>query len=81
MKFNMIFLDKHMMHIDGFQTIGEFVDIPALRQQKNPQLKFDEERTQQFDLNDNEIIVGVELGVDKKGNISYLRFILAKLIC
>lgn len=78
-KFNIFFLDSDLKLVGGFKTIGEFVDLQLLRKEKNIQLKFENERTQEFILADNELIVGLDMGLDKNGNIVDLKFILAAL--
>ena len=47
---------------------------------KNVQIKFDKERFQECELHDDEVIVGLDVGVDFKGNVNNFRFILARVL-
>lgn len=76
-KFNMIFLDKELKPLSGMKMIGEYADLESIKRLKNIQIKFEEERTQEFVLEDNELIVGMDIGLDVNGNVNNFKFILA----
>ena len=69
-----------MKKIAEFKTIVEYTDLKALKYKtKNIKVEFSKDRQKECVLNDNEIIVGMDIGVDVEGNVNNFRFILASV--
>lgn len=77
-KYSLVFLGRDLKPLGGFTNICQYQDLEALKKVSNLQVKFDLEVQREYLLDDDELIVGLDVGVDSRGDVNNIRFIVVK---